>query len=107
MDFGNTLEQMLAAARTAAGRHWEDIHGYLEKEMLRAKQDAAKLALEVTGGSKLPEQAKIEAEEIAQSLQDVASALAADVKAAAQDAVNAALEVLRTAMNTAVKFPLF
>lgn len=107
MDFSNTLEQMLAAARTAAGAHWNDIHGYLENEMLTAKQDAVHLALEVVHGSKLRAQADIEAEQIKDSMRDVLDALAADLKAAAQDAINAAIGVLTAAVNAAVKFPLF
>src|SRR5437899_2211391 len=107
MDFSETLEQMLAAARKAAGSHWNDIHSYFENEMLIAKQDALRLTLEVMHGSKLPAQANIEAEQIKDSLHDVENALAADLKAAAQDAVNAALKVLGAAVNAAVKFPLF
>ena len=57
MDFSETLEQMLAAARKAAGSHWNDIHSYFENEMLIAKQDALRLTLEVMHGSKLPAQA--------------------------------------------------
>lgn len=107
MDFSDTLEKMLVAAKAAAGVHWKDVHQYLENEILIAKQEAAQLALEVVHGGKLPEQAKIEAEQIKESLHDVESALAASLKAAAESAINAALSVLGAAVNAAVKFPLF
>jgi hypothetical protein len=42
-----------------------------------------------------------------ESLRHVKLALTVDVKAAAQEAINAALEVLRAAVNDAAKFAIF
>jgi hypothetical protein len=106
MSFTDTLEQMLAAAKNAAGIHWNDVRSYLPPEFERAKNEAATLALEVAQKTKTPEQAKIEFEAIEESLRDVRLAATVDVKAAAQDAINAALEVLRAAVNTAAKAPI-
>jgi stress response protein SCP2 len=107
MSFNDTVQRMLIAAEKAAGIHWKDMSGYLETEFEQAKNDAAAIALEVANGTKKPEQAKIELEAIEESLRDVRLAATVDVKAAAQDAINAALEVLRAAVNQAAKVPIF
>ncbi len=80
---------------------------YLEDEFARAKDEAAAIAMEVAHRTKTPEQAKIEMEAIEESLRDVRLAATVDVKAAAQDAINAALDVLRAAVNEAAKVPIF
>jgi hypothetical protein len=103
MDIQDTLEKMLAAARIAAGAHWNDVRDYLKNEFEQAAEEGRTIALEVAAGSKLPEQAKIEGQSITDSLQDVRLALTVDAKAAAQDAINAALDVLRAAVNSAAK----
>jgi hypothetical protein len=107
MNFQNILEGMLAAAKKAAGKHWKDMSSYLEAEFKRAKDEAAAGALEVARGTKKPEQAKIELEAIEESLRDVRLAATVDVKAAAQDAINAALAVLRAAVNQAAGIAIF
>jgi predicted nucleic acid-binding Zn-ribbon protein len=106
MDFTGTLEQMLAAAKMAAGVHWKDMQGYLTKEFAQAKDDAAAIAREVVAGTKTVEQAKIELQSNEESLRDVELAAEEAVLAAAQDAINAALGVLRQAINAAVKIPI-
>jgi hypothetical protein len=103
MDFKNTLTKMLAAARIAAGGHWNVIRDYLEQEFAAAQKEAKAIALEVRAGAKTPEQAKIELQSVEDSLQDVKLALTVEAKAAAQEAINAALEVLRSAVNSAAK----
>ena len=107
MDFTETLKQMLAAARKAAGAHWEDVRGYLEQELATAQKDARLLALQVANGVKTPEQARIELESIELSLKDVRLELRLEGKAAAQEAINAALDVLRGAVNSAAKVTIF
>jgi hypothetical protein len=107
MDFSDTLEKMLAAAKTAAGVHWKDIRGFLENEMAIAKEEAAAIALEVFQKTKTPEQAKIELQSVEESLQDTRLAVQVSLKAAAQDAINAALEVLRSAVNSAAGLAIF
>ena len=103
MDFKDTLEKMLAAARIAAGAHWNVVSDYLEKEFAMATKEAKAIALEVAAGTKTPEQAKIELQSIEDSLQDVRLALTVEAKAAAQEAINAALDVLWSAVNSAAK----
>jgi hypothetical protein len=107
MSFKNTLKKMLAAARIAAGAHWNVVSDYLEKEFAMATNEAKAIALEVAAGTKTPEQAKIELQSVDDSLQDVRLALTVEAKAAAQDAINAALEVLRSAVNSAAKVAIF
>jgi len=107
MSFKNTLEKMLAAARIAAGAHWNVVSDYLEKEFAEATKEAKAIALEVPAGTKTAEQAKIELQSIEDSLQDVRLALTMEAKAAAQQAINAALEVLRSAVNSAAKVAIF
>jgi len=107
MNIEDTVEKMLAAAEQAAGVHWQDMKGYLANEFARAKEEAAAIALEVAQGTKTPAQAKIEIEAIEASLRDIKLALSVEAKAAAQDAINAALDVLRAAINDAAKVPIF
>jgi hypothetical protein len=107
MDFKDTLEKMLAAARSAAGVHWNDVRDYLKRELAEAEEEAKEIALEVANEVKTPEQAEIELQAIKDSLQDVKLALTVDAKAAAQDAINAALEVLGSAVNSAAKVAIF
>ena len=94
---------MRDAARIAAGPHWNAIRDYLEKKFAEAKKEAKAIALEVAAGTKTPEQAKIELQSVKDSLEDVRLALSVEAKAAAQEAINAALEVLRSAVNSAAK----
>ena len=107
MDFENTLAQMLAAAKAAAGSHWKDVREYMRRELAAAEDEAKSIALEVAYKVKTPEQAKIELESIGASLLDVKLALTVASKAAAQDAINAALDVLRSAVNSAAKVAIF
>jgi hypothetical protein len=103
MDSKATLENMLAAAKSAAGVHWNDVRDYMNRELAAAQAEARGIALEVANGVKTPEQAKIELQSIKDSLEDVKLALTVAAKAAAQDAINAALGVLRAAVNSAAK----
>lgn len=103
MDFEGILKQMLAAAQGAAGKHWNDVRDYLQRELAEAEEESKAIALEVANRVKTPEQAKIELQSIVDSLKDVRLALTVDAKAAAQDAINAALDVLRGAVNSAAK----
>ena len=107
MDFKDILEKMLAAAKSAAGVHWNDVRDYLERELAQAKEEAKAIALEVANEVKTPAQAAIELQAIKDSLHDVRLALTVDAKAAAQDAINAALEVLGSAVNSAAKVAIF
>ncbi|HEX8490958.1 MAG TPA: hypothetical protein VF626_08070 [Chthoniobacterales bacterium] len=101
MDFQETLKQMLGAAQKAAGAHWNEVRDYFEKQLASAANAAKTLALEVANEVKTPAQAKIELESLEIGLRDVRLALTVDAKAAAQEAINAALDVLWGAVNTA------
>jgi len=107
MAFEDTLKQMLAAAKAAAGVHWNDVREYMKQELAAAEETAKAIALEVANNVKTPEQAKIELESIEVGLRDVQLALTVAAKAAAQDAINAALDVLRSAVNSAAKVAIF
>jgi hypothetical protein len=103
MAFEDTLNQMLAAAKAAAGVHWSDVREYMKRELAIAEETAIAIALEVANDVKTPEQAKIELESVEVGLRDVKLALTVAAKAAAQDAINAALDVLWSAVNSAAK----
>jgi hypothetical protein len=107
MSLQAVAEEMLQAAKTSAGVHWQDFRGYLETEFQQAIDAAEDLSLEVLNGIKTPEQAQIEGDSIKTGLLDVKLALTVDAKAAAQDAINSALDVLRTAVNSATKVAIF
>ena len=67
----------------------------------------AAIALEVAARTKTPAQAKIELQSVKDNLEDVQLALTVEAKAAVQEAINAALEVLRSAVNSAAKVAIF
>jgi len=98
---------MRDAARIAAGPHWNAIRDYLEKKFAEAKKEAKAIALEVAAGTKTPEQAKIELQVLEDSLQDVKLAPSGESKVAVQAAIDAALDVLWSAVNSAAKVAIF
>jgi membrane protein involved in colicin uptake len=114
---------MIEAAAGAAKIHWNDFRTYAEQEFKRlaeagasleadyiADVAAAELQKKAANRKELKRKAKLRAELAFDSLrlasEGVVTAAKADAKIAAQDAINAALAVLRTAVNESVGIAL-
>jgi hypothetical protein len=123
MNFEDTLKKMIEAAAGAAKIHWNDFRTYAEQEFKRlaeagawleadyiADVAAAERQQKAANREKLKRKAKLRAELAFDSLrlasEGVVTAAKADAKIAAQDAINAALAVLRTAVNESVGIAL-
>jgi hypothetical protein len=119
MNFEDTLKKMIEAAAAAAKVHWNDFRTFAEQEFKRLAEAgvqldadytadiaAAELERAATKRDKLKQQATLRAQLAFQNLrlasEGVVTATKADAKIAAQDAINAALEVLRAAINKSV-----
>ncbi|HMJ06859.1 MAG TPA: hypothetical protein VK474_11435 [Chthoniobacterales bacterium] len=123
MNYQQTLDDMLRAAAGAAKGHWEALRGYAEVEFRQlsetslgleadfaADMGAAQLESDPAERSEMERRAKRRTELAFDSLklaaEGVVIAATADAKIAAQDAVNAALGVLRSAINTSIGIAL-
>ena len=119
MNYQETLDAMLSAASGAAKGHWEALRNYAELEFKRLSETALGLeadfvsdmvAAQVETNSKeratMERRAKRRMELAFESLKLAAEGIViaanADARLAAQDAVNAALGVLRSAINTSI-----
>lgn len=123
MNFEDTLKKMIEAAAAAAQVHWNDFRSFAEQEFERLAQAgaqleadyiadmaAAELEQNATERDELKRKAALRAqlgfENLRLATEGVVTAAKADAKIAAQDAINAALEVLRTAINKSVGIAL-
>lgn len=123
MNLEQVLSDMLRAAAAAAQGHWNALRGFAEQEfraLSRAGEqlETAFLSDQAAALLEPDEAARTEALRIAKrraeigfanvklASEGVVLAAQADAKLAAQDAVNAALGVLRSAINAAIKIPL-
>jgi hypothetical protein len=114
---------MLEAAAAAAKIHWKDFYTYAEQEVKKlaaagaqlesdyvADVAAAQLQKNAAKRDKLMEKAKLRAELAFDSLrlasEGVLTVSTADAKIAAQDAINAALGVLGSAINKSIGIAL-
>lgn len=123
MNYQATLEEMLQAASGAAKGHWEALRDYAELELRRLSQNALTLEadfvadmLAAQGEPDPEERAKREQrakrrmelafDSMKLAAEGVVIAARADAKIAAQDAINAAIGVLRSAINASIGVPL-
>ena len=123
MNFNDTLKKMIEAAAAAANIHWKDFRSYAEQEFKKIAEAGAWLEADyisdvatadlqrnAANRAELKRKAKLRAELAFDSLrlasEGVMTAANADAKIAAQSATNAALAVLRTAVNESVGIAL-
>lgn len=119
MNYKETLDQMLSAAAGAAKGHWKALRGYAEIEFKRLSETALTLEADYVADmleAQLEEDAEKRAgmeqrarrrlelsfESLKLAAEGVVIAARADAKLAAQDAVNAAVGILRGAINTSI-----
>jgi hypothetical protein len=123
MNFDETLTKMIEAAAAAAKIHWKDVRTFAEQEVQKlaeagaqlesdylADVAAAQLQKNAAKRDKLMQNAKLRADlgfdSLRRASEGVGTALTADTQIAAQDAINAALGVLRSAINKSIGIAL-
>ncbi|MEZ5384212.1 MAG: hypothetical protein R3F13_01725 [Prosthecobacter sp.] len=123
MNFEETLKQMLSAASKAAKGQWKAMSDFAETEFRRLGASAMKLeanfaadmleAATQTSAKKRTKMEKIAKERATLAFENLKLAaeaviemFKADLKLAAQDAVNAAMKVLATSVNASLGVPL-
>ena len=116
MNLEDTLKQMLEAAAAAAKIHWKDFRDFAEQEFRNLAEagtqleadygaDVAEAQLQQDAAErdklmqKAQERAELGFDNLRLAADGVFTATTADGKIAAQYAINAALEVLRAAIN--------
>jgi hypothetical protein len=102
-------EDMLAAAKPSLLAHWNSVRPFAATEMAKLAETAVQIKLgqedKSQGDNSLtPEQARILLKMQANASQAVLTAVETVGMIAAQDAINAALNVLKQAVNTAIGF---
>jgi hypothetical protein len=123
MNFEDTLKKMIEAGAAAAKVHWNDFSTYAEQEFKKlaeagawleadyiADVAAAELQQDTANRDELKSKAKLRADLGFDSLrlasEGVVTVAKADAKIAAQDAINAAIGVLKDAINQSVGIAL-
>ncbi len=94
--------QMLAAAKVPLLGHWKAVGPFAESEMKKLAETALLIQLGRADKSISKAQAKILVQMQANASQAVLTAVETVGMIAAQDAINAAIGVLRTALNKAI-----
>lgn len=102
IDADALLKGMLSAAKAAVTGHWNDLRPFAEAEMKKLVTTALQIEAGRVDGSLSEAQARILLKMQANSSQAVLTAVETVGMIAAQDAINAALGVVKDAVNTAV-----
>ena len=96
------IQSMLGAASGAAKGHAEDLKNYLEAQAKLIAEGVAAIASDRLAGNINDDDVRFAFDEIKASEVAARAAVAVTLKAAAQDAINAALNVASSAINAAV-----
>lgn len=96
------IQSMLGAAAGAGKGHGEDLKIYLQSRARLIAEGAAAIASDRLAGKINDDDVRFAFDEIKESEKSAAAAVSVTVKTAAQDAVNAALNVAASAINSAV-----
>ncbi|HEV2805480.1 MAG TPA: hypothetical protein VGW57_11190 [Chthoniobacterales bacterium] len=96
------IQSMLGAATGAAKGHGADLKNYLEARARLIAEGVAAIASDRLEGKINDDDVRFAFDEIKESEKSAAAAVSVTVKAAAQDAVNAALNVAASAINSAI-----
>jgi hypothetical protein len=99
IDISQLIQSMLSAASGAAKGHAADLKNYLEARAKLIAQGAAALASDRLEGKINDDDVRFAFDEIKESEKSAAAAVSVTAKAAAQDAINAALNVAAAAIN--------
>jgi hypothetical protein len=104
INVGSLAQNMLAAAEQVLKVHWNDVRPFAETEMQKLAATAIQIEAGVKAGSLNNAQAKILLRMQENASLAVLTAVETVGMIAAQDAINAAIQVLATAVNAAVGF---
>ncbi|MEY2501448.1 MAG: hypothetical protein QOI07_1782 [Verrucomicrobiota bacterium] len=96
------IQSMLGAATGAAKGHGADLKNYLQARARLIAEGVAAIASDRLEGKINDDDVRFAFDEIKESEKTAAAAVSVTVKAAAQDAVNAALNVAASAINSAI-----
>jgi hypothetical protein len=102
IDVEALAKDMLRAAHGKLRTHWNDVRPFAEMEMKKLAETAVQIQLGQADGSLTKKKAKILLAMQANASQAVLTAMETVGMIAAQDAINAAIDVLKAAVNQAV-----
>lgn len=100
------IQSILRAASGAARGHADDLKNYLDARARIIAEGVAAIARDRLTGDIDDDDVRFAFDEIKKSEASARAAVAVTVKAAAQDAINAALNVAASAVNAAVGVPI-
>ncbi|MGH8100083.1 MAG: hypothetical protein ACREIW_02210 [Chthoniobacterales bacterium] len=106
IDFEKLLADMLEAGEKAAKGHAADLKNYLQARAQLIAQSVAQLAQDRRAGKINDSDVKFAFDQIRESEKTQLNAVAVTAKAAAQDAINAALTVAAKTINKAIGIAL-
>jgi hypothetical protein len=104
IDAEKLAADMLAAVKGKLSPHWNAVAPFAQSEMEKLAVTAAQIRVGQAAGSLTKEQAEILLSMQANASQAVLTADETVGMIAAQDAINAAIDVLKTAVNKAIGF---
>ena len=102
INISQLVQSMLGAASGAAKGHGEDLKNYIEAQAQLIAEGAAAIASDRAAHIMTDDDVRFAFEQIKVSEKADRAAIAVTIKAAAQDAINAALNVAASAVNSAV-----
>jgi hypothetical protein len=105
-DLKKLVTDMLTAAEGAAKGHWGDVKTYLANRAQLVAQGVNQIIADRLSNKINDEDVKFAFDQIKESEKTELDALSVTAKAAAQDAINAALAVAATAVNKALGIAL-
>ncbi len=106
IDVNELLGDMLNAARGVVGTRWPEVRAFAKMELRSFLENMAEIERMKAAGEITQEQAEILTRMHRRSMEMVFTALEGIGLAVAEQAVNAALAVVRTAVNGAIGWPL-
>lgn len=102
LDVEDITKKMIEAAKNVLGEKWPNAQKFAESESMKFANNMAEIALWKETGQITQEQAAALARLHQRSMKMVLTALEGITLAMAEKAINAAIDVVRTAVNTAI-----
>lgn len=106
IDFTKLGKDLVTALRGVAGAHWNAIEQLSKEDLEFIKATTIALAADVTAGRVTPEQAKLEAQDLRESIEGMRDVLEIEGKALAENLVNTAIGVVSGALSKAIGIAL-
>src|SRR5690242_7886209 len=102
IDFNQLLQNMIAAATGAAKGHADDLQQFIDNQARIANETTQAIVQDRLSKKISADEAKFGFEQLYESARAAADAVEVTLKAAAQDAINAALKVATDAIQKAI-----